>query len=142
MTMGIMILCALAYFTIVFISPRYDLQRRGFIPCTEKLADSVEKCGRNNILCTLGAIWTDNMCNISVIWQGLNKWVRGEQSTPWSNYIFEPEIATEPAENNEELQKFYQENPNLYQDMQELKRLNKEQEENDYQNRAPSVGFE
>ena len=130
-TISIFLLCAVVYFVLVFVSPRYDLQRRGFVSCTEELASNVESCGRNSTLCTMGAIWADNVCNMQIIAQGFQNWINGEQETPWSNYIFEPELPQEVTDENTELENFYQENPNLYQDMQNLKKLNKEHNVNE-----------
>ena len=118
------------YFIVVFMSPRYDLQRRGFIPCTEKLAAELETCNKS-ITCTLEAILTDNMCNAKVILQGFNLWVSGKQSTPWNNYIFEPELPPLSNDDNAEIEEFYKANPNLVEDMSQLKKMNKELEQND-----------
>ena len=127
--MSIFLLGAFLYFIIVFTSPRYDIQRRGFVPCTEKLAIDIENCGKNNILCILGSIGKDNICNIQVIGHGMSAWLQGEQRTPWANYIFEPELPTQPQTTDEGIEEFYQENPNIHQEMQQLKKLNKEQED-------------
>lgn len=126
--MSIFILCAITYFIVVFISPRYDIQRRGFVPCTEQLADEVEICGQNNILCILAAIGNDNLCNIKVIVKGFSNWLVGEQNTPWSNYIYTPEVPQYTSDNEEEREDFYRAEPELIQDMKNLKKLNKEQQ--------------
>lgn len=125
--MSIFILCAIAYFAVVFISPRYDIQRRGFVPCTETLADNIETCGQDNIICILGAIGTDNLCNLKVIVWGFKNWMSGEQNTPWSNYIFTPELPPNDSSASEETEDFQPIDQELIQDMQNLKKLNKEQ---------------
>ena len=90
--MSIFLLLAAVYFILIFISPRYDLQRRGFIPCTERLAEAVADCRENKIVCTMGAIWDNNLCDLGVIYDGLRDWAGGKQKYPWSNYLFEPEL--------------------------------------------------
>ena len=125
--MSLFLFCAITYFVIVFISPRYDIQRRGFVPCTEELADNVELCGKDNVLCILSAIGTDNLCNLKVIAKGFQNWLDGEQSTPWSNYIFVPELPKNMSDEHEQTEEFYSINQELLQDMQNLKKLNKEQ---------------
>ena len=77
------------------ISPKNDMQKRGFIPCTEKLVIDVSSCERGKMLCPLKYLWQDMECNMLVIADGLGNWVRGKQNRPWSNYLFEPDLALE-----------------------------------------------
>lgn len=125
--MSIFMLCAIVYFAVVFISPRYDMQGRGFVPCTTELATKVEACGQGKVFCILGAIGIDNLCNLKVIGKGFKNWVNGEQKTPWSNYIFTPEVPQNLSVNDEEAEEIYPLEQDLLQDMQNLKKLNKEQ---------------
>lgn len=120
-----------AYFVVVFVSPRYDLQKRGFIPCTEQMATQIATCSQSRISCTFGAIWENNICDLKVIVQGWQNWRMGSQPRPWSNYLFEPETLTDDPEDDPALQNFFQENPDLDQEMQKLKLLNKDLEANE-----------
>jgi hypothetical protein len=40
-------------------------------------------------------LWQDMKCNGSVVLGGFGAWVKGEQSTPWANYLFEPKALAE-----------------------------------------------
>lgn len=123
---GALILSGFALFLIVLFSPRQDNQKRGFIPCTEQMAAELFDC-RKDVSCSLGAILDNSLCDIKVIVSGIKLWVAGEQSTPWANYFFVPEEISQP-ELPQEVEEFYKENPNIYQEMQKLKALNQQLE--------------
>ena len=76
----------------MYISPRQDLQKRGFIPCTETLVYNITDCKPGQIKCPLQYLWQDMQCNVRVIADGFVLWSRGKQERPWSNYLFEPEV--------------------------------------------------
>ena len=78
--------------TVMYISPRQDLQKRGFIPCTETLVYNITGCEPGQMKCPLKYLWQDMRCNIRVIADGFVLWSRGKQERPWSNYLFEPEV--------------------------------------------------
>lgn len=81
----------IVYMTIVmYISPRQDAEKRGFIPCTEELVHNLTGCETGKMSCAMGFLWDDMKCNISVVLNGLGAWVKGQQVTPWANYLFEP----------------------------------------------------
>ncbi|MBR1600959.1 MAG: hypothetical protein IJ677_05205 [Alphaproteobacteria bacterium] len=82
---------SVVYLTIMlFISPRQDALKRGFIPCTEKLVMDISYCQRGEISCPLRYLWQDMKCNAKVVLSGFGAWVKGEQKTPWANYLFSP----------------------------------------------------
>ena len=86
------------YLTVVmYISPRQDMQKRGFIPCTETLVYNITSCEAGKIRCPLKYLWQDIRCNVRVIANGFGQWVKGTQPRPWSNYLFVP--VTEETEN-------------------------------------------
>ena len=114
-------------FALVLISPKQDNLERGFIPCTKKLQENINSCTTGN-LCVLKHIIKNSACDSGVIISGLNLWIKGEQKNPWANYIFIPEINSE--EIDEGLKEFYAEHPNLEEEMQTLKKLNEELENN------------
>ncbi len=110
---------------LILISPRQDNQNRGFIPCTQKMAQGMMSCPQQGkMLCFSGHILRNTWCDVQVIGKGIKLWIKGEQPTPWSNYIFTPDLRPldEDGEviNDEELQKYYQENPNMQEDMNKL----------------------
>lgn len=79
------------YLTIMlFISPRQDALKRGFIPCTENLVIDISSCERGKISCPMKYLWQDLKCNTKVVLNGFGAWVKGEQKTPWKNYLFTP----------------------------------------------------
>lgn len=91
----------IAYLSIMlFISPKKDALKRGFIPCTEEFVQSMILCEKGQLICPLRYLWQDTKCNISVILDGLGAWARGKQNTPWETYLFEPVIE---AEQNSEI---------------------------------------
>ena len=130
--MSIFVLFVVLYFIIILVSPRYDLQRRGFIPCTEELAQNISACQENKLTCAMGAIWRNNLCDLRVIVQGFSAWLEGKQARPWSNYWFEPELLSDrPGNDDPDLAEFYRQHPDLQAEMNELKRLEQEQYQND-----------
>lgn len=81
-----------AYITLMLaVSPKVDMQKRGFIPCTEQLVSSVSICKKGSVGCPLKYLWQDMKCNTFVILDGFGAWMRGKQPTPWANYLFEAE---------------------------------------------------
>ena len=131
--MSIFLLLATVYSALIFASPRYDLQRRGFIPCTERLAKAAANCDNSGLVCIMEAIWENSRCDFGVISAGVKNWLGGKQKYPWSNYLFEPELLSDRRGNNDpELNEFYQQNPDLRGEMAKLKELNEEQDKDEY----------
>lgn len=88
--LGLFFLFVVYMTTIMFLSPRQDAEKRGFIPCTEELVYGIANCEAGKMSCTLGYLWDDTKCNVSVVLNGLGAWVKGQQATPWANYLFTP----------------------------------------------------
>ena len=87
----VLFVTAVTYLAVMlYIAPRQDALKRGFIPCTEKLVIDISACERGNISCPIKLLWQDTKCNIAVIADGFSAWVKGTQETPWANYLFEP----------------------------------------------------
>lgn len=81
------------YFAIALIlSPKNDFKNRGFVACTKELVMNLGECESGQFTCVLGSFYDDTKCNSTVIFNGFANWLKGEQSTPWSNYIFEPDF--------------------------------------------------
>jgi len=114
----------LAFCIIIVSSPREDLQKRGFIPCTETMIAELHDC-EGIVWCTVKAILKNAACDFKVIKKGFGGWLRGEQETPWANYLF----AAEKEDDFEEiLRQFYDENPDIAGEMRRLKELHEELE--------------
>lgn len=123
----------LCVFALVLAAPHQDEQKRGFVPCTETMAEELRGCNGRN-MCVLGSVVDNTFCNVGVIGEGLKLWMTGKQPAPWSNYLFEPEIkrpsATDDVEPEESLEEYYQNTPDIAAEMDELQKLN-QQLEND-----------
>lgn len=89
--LGFFVLFVIYMVTMLVLSPKQDLQKRGFIPCTEQFVLNVAECNRGEMVCPLKYLWQDTMCNASVILEGFGSWIKGKQNAPWSNYIFSAE---------------------------------------------------
>lgn len=117
------------FFILVILSPREDLQKRGFIPCTESMVLGMKTCPTTDKYgCMFGKIIENSWCDITIIGQGFKLWVSGEQNAPWSNYLFTPDLTPAAAANDEALQEFYKENPNIKDDLAKLEKLNEDLE--------------
>ena len=98
--LGFFAVCVIYLTTMLFMSPRQDALKRGFIPCTEQLVIDISVCERGKILCPLKYLWQDTQCNVKVVFNGFGAWIKGNQKTPWENYLFVPKAV---AETDEEL---------------------------------------
>ena len=128
LVIGSVIFVFMILFVLILLSPRQDAQRRGFIPCTETMADEILSCPGNKFVCLLSAITANSWCDIKVVGQGFYRWVGGEQKTPWSNYIFVPEIPTDAFFDENAREAYLKTSPNIQVEMQQLQKLNKELE--------------
>ncbi|MBQ8784482.1 MAG: hypothetical protein IJZ59_00370 [Alphaproteobacteria bacterium] len=117
-------------FFLILFAPHYDLQKRGFVPCTDAMAEDVANCSGKSF-CVMKAVTKNMVCDTKVIGHGISEWVKGKQSRPWSNYYFIPEYPQAVEEPDEELLKYYEENPDLAEQMAELKKNYEELEKLD-----------
>lgn len=119
---SLVVLFFVLVFVLVLFSPRHDLQKRGFIPCTEEMVSDMFSC-ESKVSCMLGVVTKNSICDSKVIIIGMKSWIYGQQKTPWANYFFIPELA--PAQETDAgLQEFYDENPHVTANMEELRKLN------------------
>lgn len=115
------------FFVLILLSPRQDAQKRGFIPCTEAMADGILACPQDGYYtCLLKHILQNSWCDTKVIGKGIKSWLTGKQKTPWANYIYTPELPVPENEDSQELRDFYAENPDLRLDMLKLHMLSNE----------------
>lgn len=124
------LLVGFLFFLLILVSPRYDLQKRGFIPCTEELSQNLQTClNQKAYRCAFGEIMKNSWCDAKVIGSGFKLWLKGEQPAPWSNYIFKPELP-EDREADELDAEFYapENRPEL--DLLRLQKLNDILEQN------------
>ena len=125
---ALIIIFVMGFTILIALSPREDLQNRGFIPCTQELADTITSC-QGNMWCSTKAIIKNSACDAKVIGDGIKLWIAGKQKTPWSNYIFTPDLTPtdDILQKNTEL--FYQENPNFLEDFAKVKQEHQKLEE-------------
>ena len=113
---SLILLFGFLFFLLVLVSPRYDLQKRGFIPCTETMAKNIMNCPEEKkFLCGIKAVLKNSWCDLGVIKQGFSLWFDGKQKTPWDNYIFEP-VLPEDA--------FFENDVDRNMNMEQIKKLN------------------
>lgn len=125
---GLIIFFFMVLFILVLLSPRADEQKRGFIPCTENMAEQILACEHNKIACLLKAVVGNSWCDAKVVGRGIKKWVLGEQKTPWSNYIFIPELPADRFFDQEARAEYLKQHPDPKAEMQRLHKLHKELE--------------
>lgn len=125
--MALVIIFGMSFTLLIALSPREDAQKRGFIPCTEQLAENISAC-EGNLWCTTKAVLNNGRCDTGVIMRGINLWFKGGQPRPWSNYLFTPEINHPDNLLYENSELFYQENPDYRQDFEQLKQNHKQLE--------------
>ena len=132
--LGIFVFFVMYMVTVMFLSPRQDALKRGFIPCTEQLVNDITECTPGKIACPLKHLWSDMKCNTAVILDGFGAWVKGEQSSPWESYLFTPVTEAETDD-------MYPYEGNSFDDMQDLEEQRafieqKQQELEDAKNRS------
>lgn len=125
---GIILFCFFVLFILVLLSPRQDEKKRGFIPCTETMAEQMLNCENRKFSCMLSAIIKNTWCDIKVVGFGIGQWARGRQNAPWSNYIFIPEHPIDENFDEAALTEYLQNNPPPQLEMRELQQLNEELE--------------
>lgn len=95
---GLIIFWFLVFFALVAFAPHQDNQERGFVKCTNAIAEGLQDCRDNRFSCTLGQVLKGAQCDVEVIADGLVFWLKGEQPAPWSNYYFTPDLTPQPQE--------------------------------------------
>ena len=125
---GIIIFFFFILFILVLLSPRQDNLRRGFIPCTEIMAENLLSCEENKFFCLIKSVVKNSWCDIKVVGKGIKLWAKGEQPAPWSNYIFTPELSSDAEYDEEAKTEYHKNNSDVKQEMQKLKKLNEELE--------------
>ncbi|MBR1757083.1 MAG: hypothetical protein IJ738_05935 [Alphaproteobacteria bacterium] len=99
--LGIFCLGVVYLTTVMYLSPRQDADERGFIACTKELVLDLQTCRAGSIGCPFKFLMRDTGCNINVVFTGAAAWIKGNQPTPWANYLFEPKLYNDTAQDNE-----------------------------------------
>lgn len=114
----------LMVFLLVLISPRQDRLNRGFTPCTKQMVSKMFSCSENKAWCMAKAVVQNGWCDTKVVGEGFAKWMSGEQTSPWANYLYVPELEEDENlkdnEPQEGLSAYYQENSDIEAQMKYL----------------------
>jgi hypothetical protein len=92
------------------------------------MVDNMYDCNRE-IWCSIKAISNNTFCDFKVILDGFNLWLNDKQDTPWSNYIFEPELPDSSFFDKEDLEEYLKNNPDIKAEMKRLDKLRKDLED-------------
>lgn len=124
----IIVILFIAEFFLILKAPHDDEENRGFSVCSKQMFTDVSNCN-SQIWCTFKAVSKNYICYNLIIFKGFKNWITKKSPTPWSDYLFEPE----PEEIQPELAEFYEQNPNIAEQMQTLieKKLELENKNND-----------
>ena len=122
---GLLLFCFVCVVVLILLAPKQDIQRRGFIPCTEKMIERLFDCDKK-IWCSAKVIVRNSGCVFRVIGDGFSDWLKGKQPMPWSNYIFEPELFPEGFVDEEARQEYLSKYPDTKKEMERLHRLRKD----------------
>ncbi len=112
---------------ILLLSPKQDMDNRGFIPCTKALMDNLFDCERK-VLCSIDAVLGNTKCEIDVIYEGIKLWMNKKQPYPWSNYIFKPKLLSSVYIDEKAVEEYLKKYPNVKDDMKKLHQLRKDLE--------------
>ena len=93
---GLTVFLFFVFSAVVAMAPHIDLKQRGFTPCTYQMASNFSQNEKLSFLQTAAIINKGYVCYAGVMWTGLKLFFKGEQKTPWANYLFEPELDWEP----------------------------------------------
>ena len=132
LTLSVIVLIFCVLFILVLLSPRQDMQKRGFIPCTEAMAEEIFACEKNKVFCLLSAVIKNSWCDIKIVSKGVKDWAQGQQPTPWANYIFTPKLPTDELFDEDARIEYLKQTPDIEAEMQRLHELNKELEDAEY----------
>jgi len=113
--MTVIVILFIAEFFIILNSPHQDASGRGFSACTQTMIDNIHGC-RQNTWCVFKTVSKNYICYNKIIYTGLKNWLIGSSKTPWSDYYY-----AEEKQKIAELEEFYNENPNVIEQMQSLK---------------------
>ena len=112
-----------AEFFLILSAPHDEKNNRGFSLCTNDMIENVSNCNTQT-WCTFKAVSKNYLCYNLVILKGFKNWVSQKSPTPWSDYFYALEAEDPP----EELVEFYEENPDIKEQMQTLLEKNSELE--------------
>ena len=117
---ALLIILSMTMTLLITFAPKEDRLNRGFIPCTLELASNLQNCD-GKLWCAVKTVVKNSACDAKVIGKGLKMWISGEQPAPWSNYFFSPDLSHLEQVSDENVELFYQENPNHLQDFEDVK---------------------
>lgn len=99
----------MAIITVIAMAPHNDAEMRGFTPCTYQMAEKMVMNDALKYSEVFGIIAKGYGCYFKVMGEGVKLFYKGEQPTPWANYLF----AIEQDETEEGFEKDLEQN-NLF----------------------------
>lgn len=89
--LGLFVLCFLGCVTLISLAPHNDAKMRGFTPCTYQLAEELMAEDVLKQSKVFGIIARGYICYFKVMGEGVKLFYKGQQATPWANYLFKSE---------------------------------------------------
>ena len=93
---GMFVLFFFLFSVVVAVAPHIDMKQRGFSPCTYQMAEEFQATDKLGFWHTISTVNKGYVCYAKVMLKGAEMFFKGEQNTPWANYLFEPELETDP----------------------------------------------
>lgn len=89
--LGVFVLCFICFVAIISIAPHNGVKMRGFAPCTYQMTEKlmVQKTLKHTDVFKI--IAKGYGCYFKVVAEGAVLFCRGQQATPWANYLFRSE---------------------------------------------------
>ena len=89
--LGLGVLVFLLFSVVVAMAPHNDAKGRGFTKCTSQMAMELQQTGKLSVTGAVKMVNKGYWCYALVMGEGVKLFIKGEQSTPWSNYLFKEE---------------------------------------------------
>ena len=99
---GLILLFFLLFTTIIAVAPHADAKMRGFTPCTYQMAIKFSEQHKPTTKDVFATILSGYGCYFKVMVDGCKSFIHGQQTTPWENYFFEPELIMDEEDDDPE----------------------------------------
>ena len=89
--LGILVLLFLSCITLISLAPHNDAKMRGFTPCSYQMVGKLTTDDNLKYSDVFFIMAEGYGCYFKVMGEGIALFYKGEQPTPWANYLFEEE---------------------------------------------------
>lgn len=86
--LGLFVLFFMSCVAIIAVAPHNDSEMRGFTPCTYRMAEKLMLRETLKYTEVMSIITEGYGCYFAVMGEGISLFYKGEQATPWANYLF------------------------------------------------------